>query len=294
MPERFDRDLAVTVGAFRIRMRAEPTIATNADGKLGQEPGESRDILRVNFKIEKTGKGEPNQAHLEIYNLSPSRRQVVEDKGADVVIEAGYTGQLSEIFRGDLSYGENERTGPDWITVIECADGAKQVRRGRVQKSTVAGATAKGVMIELADSLGLDAGNLASKLDEGGFREGLESFATARVLSGRPWNEIRKLAISMGLEVSVQDGALQFLRPGEATNEGAAIINASTGLIGSPERGDKGIVKAVTLLRPQIKPGRRVRLTSASLDGDYVCQAVTHTGDTHGQNWYSTLEVKRI
>jgi hypothetical protein len=294
MPQRFDRDLVVNIGGIELRMRQAPTISRNVDGELVQELGESREILRVVFKVKKTGKTEPNQCALEIYNLSPAHRQIVEDDGADVLIQAGYTGALSQIFKGDLSYGDNERSGPDWITTIEAADGARPVRRGRVQAQTAAGATVETVMQTLADTLDLDVGNLAQKLSEGNFRQGFEDFKTGRVLSGKSWEEVKRLSRSLGLEVSVQDEAFQFLRPGEATNEGSAIVDQSTGLIGSPERGDKGIVKITTLLRPQINPGRRIRLTSAQLDGDYLCQSIIHTGDTHGQKWYSEIEAKRL
>ena len=294
MPERFDRDLVVTVDDFRLRMREEPTITNVGGGGLVQQVGESREILRVTFRVAKNNKGEPNQCELDIYNLSPDRRQVVENEGADVVIEAGYTGQISQIFKGDLSFGENLREGTDWITSLEVADGGKQVRKARVQRQTAAGASITTVMEDLTATLGLDIGNLRDKLGEGSLREGLDSFSTGRVLSGATWGELKRLTRSLGLEVSIQDGSLQFLRPGEATNEGPAIVDQSTGLVGSPERGDKGIVKCTTLIRPQINPGRRVRLTSAALDGDYVCQSITHTGDTHGQNWYSDMELKRL
>lgn len=294
MPERFDRDFTVTIGGLQLRMRQEPTITQAADGGLLQEAGQSLEILRVVWRIKKTNKGEPNKCTLEIFNLSPDNRQIIEEAGAEVIVEAGYTGAISQIFKGDLSFGENVRDVADWVTTIEAADGGRAIRRGRIQVQTAAGASVGDVFEQLAGGVDLTLGNVRDKLGEGSFREGFEDFKTGRVLSGNTWGEMKRLSRSLGFELSIQDGALQLLRPGEATNEDSALVDQSTGLIGSPERGDKGIVKVQTLLRPQINPGRRIRLISRELDGDYVCQAVEHTGDTHGQKWYSNLEVKRI
>lgn len=293
MAERFDRDLSLIIGNRLLRMRTEPTLSVDSTGNLNQEPGESRDILRVTFIVDK-GRNKLNQAEINVYNLSPTNRQLVEDRSIDIILEAGYVGARFQIFQGDLSFGENVREGTDWITTFEATDGGRQVRNGRVQEQTAAGAPLDRVLNQLAAAAGLGSGNITQRISQGGLRESFDSFATARVVSGNAFAELTRIARSAGLDATIEDGQVQLLAPTEGTTEGVAIIDASTGLIGSPERGDRGIVRATTLIRPQINPGRRVRLESQSLDGLYVTESIRHVGDTHGQPWYSELELKRI
>jgi len=98
---------------------------------------------------------------------------------------------------------------------------------------------------------------------------------------------------------------LKSYLPGEAV-----VINAKTGMIGTPAQTNEGI-NAKTLLNPLIRVGGRVKLNNADIadykinlaqplspanippskraDGTYYVLVIEHSGDTRGIDWYTTL-----
>jgi len=80
------------------------------------------------------------------------------------------------------------------------------------------------------------------------------------------------------------------------------LLTPDTGLIGSPERSDdieetqSGERKRLgwrvkSLLNPQIRPGDRLQIKSAEVDGVFRAENVNHFGDTEGGDWYTEAEV---
>jgi len=64
-------------------------------------------------------------------------------------------------------------------------------------------------------------------------------------------------------------------------------------LIGAPQRQKNGL-ELVSLLRPEIKPGRLVKVQSRGIDGFYKCTQVTHAGDFRGNDWYTSINARQI
>jgi hypothetical protein len=103
-----------------------------------------------------------------------------------------------------------------------------------------------------------------------------------------------KYVSTAGYQWSIQDGVLQVLAPSETTLETVYVLNSSSGMIGSPEKGEDGTIKGVSLLQGDIRPGRRIQFDSKMVKGTFKTERVIHTGDTWGQNWYTELEAKPI
>jgi hypothetical protein len=105
------------------------------------------------------------------------------------------------------------------------------------------------------------------------------------------------------LDWSIQDGKLQILAP-DATRRSneALIISQDAGMIGSPEYGapsEKGkppTLTVRTLLYPQITPGDKIQLITRTrtINGFFRVERVTHTGDTHGGDWQTSIECRDI
>ena len=253
------------------------------------------DGLRVAFKIEKSLSPDPNKVEVSIYNLSEDSRKRLQKKDATIIVQAGYEENIAQIFRGTLRTVSHVMNGGDRVTKITAGDGEKELRSVRINESMASGATIEAVAKKLIDALGLKTGNALTELSKGGFRSGLTDFANGKVLHGLASRELEKLLKSAGLSYSVQDGALQLLRPGDALQTEAVLLNAGTGLIGSPEYGETGKDKKITLkvrslLQPTLFPGRRVKIESATVNAVLRVDKVTHNGDTHAQAWYSELE----
>lgn len=255
--------------------------------------------LRVSFKIEKDLSTAPNKVEVSIYNLSEDSRKITQKKDAVLIVQAGYESNVAQIFEGTVRTVSHVLSGGDRITKIMAGDGEKELRGSRVSESFAPGASFENVARRLVASLGLKEGNLMEELSKGGFRQGLTDFANGKIVHGLASNELKSLLKSAGLEYSIQDGAVQALRHDQSSGLPVVLLEAGSGLVGSPEYGETGpkkriTLKAKSLLQPALIPGRRVKLDSLTASGVFRIDKVTHTGDTHAQNWYSEIECTAV
>jgi hypothetical protein len=135
-------------------------------------------------------------------------------------------------------------------------------------------------------------------LAAGGFRGGLTESHGGVTIHGRASDALDSLARTLGLGWSIQGGQLQFTRGREPVPGYAPVISPTTGLVGSPEHGapdKKGgppLLKLKCLLLHSIVPGASVVVKSANVNGTFRVESVEHSGDSHGGDWYSSLEVQ--
>ncbi len=252
--------------------------------KVGQpgEPGVRISDLRFEFSIEKTITAEPNALTLAIYNASGATRGKVntwdKDKGLAVELSVGYAGQEEVLYRGQATKTWSERQGPDWITKIECGDGAKQIAETKVSKSFGAGASVQEVLAEVSDSLGVTLGEIKGAISE--------QFANGFSIDGLAKSVMDKLSARLGADWSIQDGELQVLSKLESSGASAIILSPSTGLLGSPTKTDEGI-DFESLIIPGIRPGRLVELRDVATvaTGFYKVGKMNINGDTRGEPW---------
>ncbi len=115
-----------------------------------------------------------------------------------------------------------------------------------------------------------------------------------RALSGKVSKLLDKYVTSAGYQWSIQDGQLQVLAPDETLLDMITILSSVTGLVGSPEQSEKGIIKARSLLQPSIIPGRRVTVFSKMITGSYKATKASIFGDTWGTDWYTEFEGKPV
>jgi len=288
MSELFNRDIAVTVGTRRIASRP-----------LGAEDI-AKPILRMAFNVEKTLSADPNKADLQIWNLSKDSRSAIQTKNAPVIIEAGYVDTLEQIFSGDMSFASHVREGIDWITRMQAGDGEKQYRSARINESFKAGVSLGSMINKAASSMGLGLGNIAEKIRAGDFRGSITEFAKGIVLSGKSSDVLEDLLKTAGYDWQIHDGQIEIFKAKDTTEDTAVVLNLESGLVGTPELGEDGAVKARSLLNGNLFPGRKVQIIARlvgdtfEINGFFRIQRVVHSGDTWGGDWYSDIEAKQL
>jgi hypothetical protein len=250
-------------------------------------------MLRFAFKISKSLSKEPNNCEVTVWNLNRTHRSDLagKQKAVRVVLEAGYLKTAHQIFSGSMTFVQSVQTGNDWITKLQAGDGTDKVKSSRVNVGLKGPVTMEAAMKAAAAALGIPPGNLSEKTT---LREKMTSFVNGLVLSGKADLQLDKLAKSFGLGWSIQDGQLQFLGPVETVGGQQIKLASGTGLVGSPQAGDKGVVKVRALLMPDLLPGRGVRLESAQVNGNFRIDKASFVGDTHGQEWYSDIELRPV
>lgn len=254
--------------------------------------------LRVSFEVVKSLSREPNTATVMIYNLAEGTRREFADKHAHLVLAAGYEGSpLAELYRGDITDAKSYRNGPDWVTEISCGTGAKATRNARSSISLRKGGSNKDFITGLLKDAGL---KMPANVDEfKSFFTG-KSSENGKSVHGPTLENLHKSLRKGGINMSIQDDTVIMIKEGGVRYGQAAVISEKTGMVGSPELGSpekkkkKPVLSAKTLLRPDLKAGALLKVESRSINGSYKMLKVSHTGDTHGNPWYSDVEAVAI
>lgn len=257
--------------------------------------------LRMAFKIVKKLQKNPNTAEVVIYNLAPQSRALVEKKPLHIRLDAGYGGTVHRLWTGDMTFSSSRYDNVDWITTIEIANGERAFNHARVNRSFRktqggTGTNTMDVVNEVAKSMEMPVtvpADVKAELTKAELKHGM-------TLRGPARKSLDKVLKSRGLEWSIQDGQIQILRPEQLRADQAHLVNQSTGLIGTPEYnapkkpGEKAVLKLKMLLHAGLVPGQKIKVESESITGVFRLEAVTHSGDTFTNDFYSDIEAKPV
>lgn len=249
--------------------------------------------LRVKFKITKSLEKEPNNLDLQVFNGSDDSRHKLTGAGIPVVVEAGYEGSTGVIFSGVSRTVDHTHPDSEWITHAQCGDGERLYQFAHMNESFGPGTRVADVIRAAVKNLTVGRGNMEDALSR---PLAMEQYLYGFVAFGRAAEILDKATKAAGLTWSVQQGAVQFVKKGEPAQETAFLLSANTGLLGSPDHAPpdkkkkRAVLKCRALLNPQIRPGVIIRLDSLKVKGDFVCQKVDHSGDSHGNEWFTGIE----
>lgn len=253
--------------------------------------------LDVKFSVELDAKVY-GKAEISVYNLNAKHRKSLEDsKSPSVELLVGYQGQqLDRIFKGVLRDVFSQKDGTDWVSTLKTGDG-DTAGTVRFNKAYPKGVKTQKVWADMVDEFrksGFGIGNAIKAFEKGGLANAVEEFSNGFTGQGSAMNAIRKLGQSAGLDVSVQDGELLVTPIGQALETTAIVLGRTSGLVGSPQGGTKGEVKARALILPGLRPKRKVELRSNLIKGLFVVERVKYQGDTSDNDWYADLVLKGI
>jgi len=299
----FKRSSVVTVGNTQI-------------SNVGAQRG-----LDVEFNVRRTLKAlEPNTCDLRIWNLSAASRKAIEQASQKstiiaqppsgtpgvagaavniipVQIDAGYVGHTSTIFLGEMSSGtargaQSVVDGPDYVTEINSGDGDTALQLQRINAQFARSTPPLTVVKALLAQMGVGTGNLGTVASIFNAAPG-SLYQLGTVLKGNAAWHLARISASVGLEVSVQNGAAQFLKQGQALAGPAYNLSPSSGLVGSPTVDTAGICSFVTFILPGIVPGVAVSIDSAFVQGNFRIIACEYAGSTFANEWYCRVEAAR-
>jgi hypothetical protein len=260
--------------------------------------------LHIDFNVMAHRRSKPNTGQFTIYNLSESSRNLFNEEGRAIEFKAGYAGQLNTIFRGTLKNVRNQYTAPDWTTILFSGDGQKKFDEAIFSKTYSQGTAVETIVKDLALNLGLP-----SEIEVGspGYNQSLLYSAS---YSGKTKDVLDTVCRDYGLEWSIQYGVLEVrpYREPRSKDTTAVLLTSQTGMIGSPTVTEKG-VKVKSLLNPEIRPGRLIKIDSkstiiskAGLDkkdkvqsanGTFICDVCNFSGNNYGGDFAVEIEAYR-
>jgi len=241
--------------------------------------------LKITFDVTKTISSEPNDANIIIYNLNQNNRNLITSKVYDLVeLFVSYRDDdLRMIFKGEIKTVENEYSGLDIITKLKCSDGGQAYAEKVLIKTVAAGQKDSDALNDSAKSFGI----LKSDVD----LPNDKVLPRGRVFFSDVRDVMDKIGLNNDADWSIQDNQLVVVPKNKAIrNDEGYIISSNTGMIGSPQKTDKGL-EVITLCNPRFKIGSLIRVESkfSEYNGDYKIQSINHSGDLTGNDWKSKL-----
>lgn len=250
--------------------------------------------LRVQFDITKTLKPTPNTCEIKLYNLTQEHRnELATPKKLPVRLQAGYKGALAQLYLGEVRRARSVTEGSDVITYLSTADSEDPLQKTRLHRPVGAGASPADVLPMLVAALGVGEGNAKQMVAKLRARGAANVYGKRAVLSGHAAQELTDFCRSAGIEWSIQDGRLQFLDLNKPLEGTAVELSADTGLVGSPTVDSKGLAEAKCAMIPLLQPGRKVAFNSEHLKGGYRIIQAKYNGDSHGEEWHTTITCKK-
>ena len=262
--------------------------------------------LRIVFNVTKTEGKEPNTAKIEVYNLSQESRNIIrmrtENDTLFVILNAGYTDGDGEelVFTGNVKSISHQILRPEIVTIIEASDGANALFSTKLSISYGVGVSADTILLQILNAIPLSSNFQTLQYED-------KSYAHGFAFVGLAKDALTKVTKFMNLNWSIQNNEIRLI-PFDGDDRTKVVrLSSQTGLIGSPERltgstrNAKGLSKenksgwkVSSLLQPKINPTGKIVIQSREIpkDSTFTVFSVTHVGDTHGNEWETTTEVR--
>lgn len=241
--------------------------------------------LRMAFDIEVLSAPGSGSSSIRVWNLSPEHEKQITPAGNAVKLEAGYTGDMAVLYEGSVFRSSVKRTGLDRITTLLVASddqsGASAALitdfwEGEVPAATIAG--------EIADAMGT---NLVGEQFLAGIT--FEDYALSAPVGRAMTLVMARVSAEIGHPLAWRrDGVdLVIYRSGQSGLPLTRVLSQATGMVGSPERTDRGADVAM-VLSDVPKLGDTVQLDSTVLSGEWVLIGINYVGD----NWQGDFQAR--
>ena len=272
--------------------------------------------FKIVFQVSQATTDQPKAAEIYIYNLSANRMNLLagvdsQKINTQVVLECGYGSELSVVFKGRVFQYRRGRDNPTdtWLCVL--AISGDVVRNEALVNVCLPAGTSKSeagnTLIEETNKYGLVTGEIADISEQ--------QYPRGRVFFGSLHESIQQFGKENNVEFDYADDVISSISTLRYSVEPVQELTPKTGLVGLPQLTSEGLI-VKCLLNPKLKRKGRIQIdmsnlqaesydiawgsqgldqphknpkTAASADGMFVIQAIEHTGDTRGDEWYTHL-----
>lgn len=205
----------------------------------------------------------------------------VERGDCVVEIYGGYTDKPAMLFIGTSQWVRHHHEGPTWITEMQVGDGLSTMMEGVASRSFPPGATVYEVVDYLVRVMALGRGNLSESSLLGALGAQDSTFPFGWTAFGDAKWAMTQVLGNMA-EWFVDRGEFYVVAKGEALPDVPVIISVDTGMIYSPVPAEYGKIRVRSIMRPDIRIGRKVRVVGPYYEGVYRAEVVTHNANNRG------------
>jgi len=241
---------------------------------IGQEDSDAISIesLYTQIEIKKGISGKPNEGFSNIFNLSEATENQIQEKGERVRIFAGYDGEPILLHDGDIRRIDRARKPPDRITSVVLGGNTIKLSQAVFNKSYSGRITRKQIVEDAIPSFNLEATDI-DQIPSSGTDAYLYDFS----FTGKTGVLLDKILNPIGVQWFETDNFIKFSLSKQPLDS-VVVLNAGSGLIGSPTVTEKG-VKFKAALNGRIELNGRIQLESEVVSGIFKVIELMHKGD---------------
>ena len=261
--------------------------------EIGNITNAAQEALHISFSVEKSNTETPNDAKIQIWNLSPQNLNILEEKDCTVELKAGYGDSMALIMAGTVASAITTRDNADRMTELQVVDGMVALRDSVVTISMNGKVNCKDVYQQIASAMGMSiifANDLSYVTLPNGF-----SYV------GKAKNALQKIAQVCGHSWTIQNGIIQITWPGRAVATRGYLLSSDSGLINVPKKitigsgeEEKSGWEVEYLLNGAIGVNDIVELRSLEANGYFLVYKVTMDGDNIDGDWICTAQLLKI
>lgn len=256
--------------------------------------------LRISFEVIKDLRGYPNLARIDIYNLNRDSRAKVQNEFDQIILNVGYEGNIKTLFVGKIKNVTHSKQGPDLITTIHAGDGQKDFEESFSSFTLAEGATLGDIISRVIEDLSQSALGLVQDVDLS--QDKLQGYSASKTSV----KILDELANEYNFDWVIEQDTIKLIDR-ESVENVEFEISEHSGMINSPSITEIG-ADVTFLLNPEVLPGRVISIVSVGANvgianlqfrsretvrteatGRYRVVKVTHVGDTHTDDWFSTV-----
>jgi hypothetical protein len=301
MPARYYKRNAQVIVSENLSEVPSSFRATSAQGILIPKDF-TGDQLKINFTLSKNQSSElPSDNSISIWNLKGETQSFIKNKNLYVQVLAGYDGEASNIYTGQIDKVEISKKGVNTITKMFVTNLPNIINNAYFNKTYSGLISTRQIINDAIDLTGLV--SQYSNLVPSSAQQFNFSYSGAV-------NDLFKLLLPpLGVNYFIDGDKIKFSLTGKPNEEEAFTINSSTGLVDIPVKTEKG-VNITTLLNTGIvlsdyvlvdldtntftTSGRTTNILNQELNGLYKVISVTYEGDTIEGDFVTKLECVSI
>lgn len=284
-------------------------VSQRTEGGNAVEITELKIEASISRSLSVTGQG-GDTTQIKIYNLSPASKKYLQGPNAVVQLYAGYESdaELALLYSGYIIKQSTTKQGQDKITTLNCVDASVPKAAAKAEVSLPPGTQTKDAIRALASGIpGLSIGYInADSVSQPVLTRGFS-------YSGGAWEGLNLLCRNNGLWCLVENGTINVApvklndRSPEVSSYKAKAVVITPQLIkgsiepmddnslSSPTEGSKTAIRVNTFLDARLTVDGFMRIQGTEeYDGDYRITSVTHSLDSRGGAWDTTVESERI
>lgn len=193
-----------------------------------------------------------------------------------VEIDGGYLPTPARMFEGSCEWTRHQKNGPTWVTEMRIGDGLSTMMEGVSSKTFPPGTTLFEVVAHVIDSMALGRGNVTEQLLTDIVGPGQTTFPFGFTTLGESKWLLSTLIKDFDGEWFVDRGECYIVRKGEALPDPPLTVSFEQGMINQPEPLEGGKVRVRSMLRPDIRLGRKVAVVRANFEGTYRVERLSH------------------